>query len=250
MAPRIPIITSVSSGKGGVGKTFVSVNVATCLAGMGKKVLVVDCDLGLANIDIMIGVNPRYTLRDVIFGNLAFRDVIMPTKYGFDFVPASSGIKEMAQLLYENIGKINEAIGSLASDYDHVILDTGAGISENVLQFAITANRNIIVLNRELTSLTDAYATIKVIYQTYRRNSFEVIINSTRTREEGRKIFAHLDAIARKFLGFQLNYLGQIPYDEAVSRSILKQEVLASAHPQSPPAIDCSRIAERMAEWS
>jgi flagellar biosynthesis protein FlhG len=249
MTSEIPVVTSVSSGKGGVGKTFATINLAACLSRMGRKVLIVDCDLGLANIDIMLGVNPQYTLKDVIFGSLEFPDVVISTKYGFDFVPASSGIKEMAQLLYENIDRINAAIGNIALSYDHVLLDTGAGISENVLQFTLFAKRNIVVLNRELTSLTDAYATIKVIYQTFGRHNFEIIVNSTRGDDEGKNIFAHIDTISGKFLGFHLNYLGQIPYDEAVSRSILKQEVLSFMNPQSLAAINCSLIAGKMADW-
>jgi flagellar biosynthesis protein FlhG len=248
MTANTPVVTSVSSGKGGVGKTFIAINVATCLARMGKKVLMVDCDLGLANIDIMLGINPPHTLKDIVFGNLMAKEVIITTQGGFDLVPASSGVKEMAQLLYENIDKIKTAIKEIGADYDHVILDTGAGISENVLQFNLLADRNIIVLNRELTSLTDAYATVKVIYQMFGKNRFELIVNSVRNAEEAIKIFTHINSICRKFLGFSLNFLGYVSYDESVPRSIMKQTVLALAFPQSSPAIQCNTIARKMTE--
>jgi flagellar biosynthesis protein FlhG len=121
-----PLIVSVTSGKGGVGKTFISINLATTLAKRGKKVLVVDCDLGLANIDIMLGMNPQLTLQDVIFGKLELKDVIIPTKGGFDLIPSSSGVREMAQLLFEKIELIKTMILSF-TDYDLILLDTGAG---------------------------------------------------------------------------------------------------------------------------
>lgn len=241
-------ILSISSGKGGVGKTFITVNVATCLAGHKKRVLVVDCDLGLANIDIMIGVSPQYTLKDVIFDNADIERVIIPTQYGFHFIPASSGVKEMTQLLYESIETTKTMITNLAKNYDYVILDTGAGISETVLQFNLFATKNIIVLNRELTSLTDAYATIKVIYQMFGRYAFHIIINSVKDGEEAKRIFTHIDGICKKFLGFPLSLLGHIASDEAVPRSILKRQVLMQAFPEARSAADLARIAENIGE--
>jgi len=246
---KIPLIASISSGKGGVGKTFITVNLAACLARKRKKVLVVDCDLGLSNIDIMLGINPELTLKDVIFGDVNVKDVLITTKGGFDFVPASSGAKEMAQLLYESIETIKNAIAKIAEGYDYVLLDIGAGISETVLQFNLFASRNIIVLNRELTSLTDAYAMIKVIYQMFGRNSFDIIINSTRDEEEGKKIFNHIDGICGKFLGFPLHFLGHIVYDDSVQHSIMKQEILMQSSPGSIPARNCVHIADVMTRW-
>lgn len=249
MECKCPVITSISSGKGGVGKTFVTVNIGAYLAHHGKKVLIVDCDLGLANIDIMLGVNPKFTLKEVVFGDMDIHDVAIHTKHGFDFVPASSGTTEMVQLMYEDIEKIKDALGKLSQRYDLVILDTGAGISESVLQFNLFANRNVIVLNRELTSMTDAYATIKVIYQAFGRDSFNIIVNTVRNEEEARKIFNHIDSICNRFLGFPLHYLGYIVYDEAVPRSIMRQEVLINHQNQSTPAINCASIANRMLTW-
>jgi flagellar biosynthesis protein FlhG len=249
MEGKRPIIASISSGKGGVGKTFVSVNIGACLARQGNKVLIVDCDLGLANIDVMIGVNPKFTLKEVVFGDIDVSNIAIETKYGFDFVPASSGAAEMVQLMYEDIEKIKEALGKIVQKYDLVILDTGAGISESVLQFNLFANKNVIVLNRELTSLTDAYATIKVIYQAFGRDSFDIIVNTARSEEEAIKIFNHIDTICKRFLGFPLHYLGHIVYDEAVPRSIMKQEVLVHTHGNCPPAMHCTSIAEKMVNW-
>ena len=249
MESKHPVITSISSGKGGVGKTFVTVNVGAYLAHQGKKVLIVDCDLGLANVDIMLGIKPKFTLKEVVFGDIDIHNVAIHTKYGFDFVPASSGATEMVQLMYEDIERIKETLGKLAQKYDLVILDTGAGISESVLQFNLFANKNVIVLNRELTSLTDAYATIKVIYQAFGRDSFNIVVNTTRNEEEAKKIFNHIDSICKRFLGFPLHFLGHIVYDEAVPRSIMRQEVLMGNQHRSASAINCASIAQQMVTW-
>ncbi len=243
------IITSVSSGKGGVGKTFITINLAACLAQKQKKVLVVDCDLGLANIDIMLGVHPEFTLKDVVFEDKDIREVVIKTKGGFDFIPASSGVQEMAQLLYESVEKIKTTLARLLQDYDHIILDTGAGIAENVLQFNLFAHKNLIVLNRELTSLTDAYAIIKVIYQMFGKDSFNIIINSAKDEKEGAQIFNHINSISNKFLGFPLSYLGHIVYDETVPRSIMKQEVLVKSAPTSLPSANFQAIGNIMSGW-
>ncbi|HMK64449.1 MAG TPA: MinD/ParA family protein [Thermodesulfobacteriota bacterium] len=249
MANKSPVITSISSGKGGVGKTFIATNLAASLARLGQRVLLVDCDLGLANVDIMLGVHPVHTLKEVAFGRMNAKEVIISTPGGFDLVPASSGFKEMAQLMFENIDRIKKAVKEVSGDYDHIILDTGAGLSETVLQFNLFADRNIIVLNRELTSLTDAYATIKVIFQSFEKKRFDLIINSVRSAQEALKMFNHIDSITQKFLNFELNYLGYVISDEEVPRSIMKQTLLTLSSPQSLPAIHCTAIARKMAEW-
>lgn len=249
MDEHIPVITSVASGKGGVGKTFVTINLAALLAKKGKRVLAVDCDLGLANMDIMLGLDPALTLKDVVFGSSTIRDAIITTRAGFDLIAGSSGVKEMAQPLYEKIQLIKDALRPLFPSYDYVLLDTGAGISEMVLQFNLLGYRNIIVLNRELTSLTDAYAMIKVMYQLFARDCFSVIVNSTVNEKEGLKIFSQIDNTCKKFLGFPLEYLGSITSDQAVPRSIIKQEVLAISTPQSVVSKDCNQITQTICSW-
>jgi flagellar biosynthesis protein FlhG len=248
MSNRKPLIVSVTSGKGGVGKTFVTINLATTLAKAGKRILVVDCDLGLANIDIMLGINPQRTLQDAIFGKRELAEVIVATKGGFDLVPSSSGVPEMAQLLYEKIERVKSMILSLAG-YDMILLDTGAGISEVVLQFNLLASRNLVIINRELTCLTDAYSMIKVMFQVFGRQDFSIIANAVTDEAEAARLFAHMDAICKKFLGFHLSHIGHIPRDEAVSRSILKQEIAVHAAPESAIAREFGRIAGAALGW-
>jgi flagellar biosynthesis protein FlhG len=243
-----PFIVSITSGKGGVGKTFITINLATALARQGKKVLVADCDLGLANIDIMLGINPTLTLKDVVFGRSHLRDVIMPTKGGFDLIPASSGVREMAQLLFEKIQTIKDMLLEI-EDYDLIILDTGAGIAEVVLQFNLLASRNIVVINRELTSLTDAYAMVKVMYQVFSRQSFGIIANSIINEQEGLGIFKNIDNISRRFLGFPLNYLGYVLQDDSVPKSLLKQEIAIMSFPRCPIAANFSQIGRAVLDF-
>ena len=237
-----PFIVSVTSGKGGVGKTFITTNLAATLARQGKKVLVADCDLGLANIDIMLGINPELNLKDVVFGKLHLRDVIIQTKGGFDLIPASSGVREMAQLLFEKIQIIKDMLLEIEG-YDLILLDTGAGIAEVVLQFNLLANQNIVVINKELTSLTDAYAMVKVMYQVFGRQSFSIIANNVPDEKSGLSIFKNIDTISRRFLGFPLNYLGQVLQDDAVPKSVLKQEIAVMSFPRSRIAANFSQIS-------
>jgi flagellar biosynthesis protein FlhG len=247
VAENSPEIISVASGKGGVGKTCITINLAASLSEKGKKVLVIDCDLGLANIDIMLGINPHSNLKDVLFDDVDIRDVLIKTKAGFDILPASSGVREMAQLLHENIEKLKSIMTQISLGYDYVFLDIGAGISDTVLQFNLFANRNFVIVSKDLTSITDAYAMMKTMCRTYGKSDFEIIVNSVRDDSEGLKVFTHLNSICRKFLNFSPRHLGSIPFDDAVTHSIMKQTVLVHLFPKSPPAIKIRGIAEILA---
>lgn len=243
VAGNSPTIISVASGKGGVGKTCITVNLAASLAHTGKRVLVVDCDLGLANIDIMLGVNPLVNLKDLIFGDVDVAEVIIRTSAGFDLLPASSGVREMAQLLYENLERLKEIITRASRDYDYVFLDIGAGISDTVLQFNRFAARDFVVVSRDVTSIADAYAMMKTMHRTFGRESFEIIVNSVHDCDEGFKVYNHIDSMCRRFLGFSPRYLGCIPRDEAIGRSIMKQTPVVRLYPESKAALGMNRVA-------
>lgn len=245
---KTPTIATVTSGKGGVGKTFVTVNLAASLAARGQRVLVVDCDLGLANVDIMLGLHPRLTLKDILFGSAAPEEVILPTKAGFDLLPACSGVREMAQLLFEKIQIVKSVLSALEG-YDVMLLDTGAGIAETVLQFNLLAPRNIVVLNRELTSITDSYAMMKVMHQVFGRDAFSLVVNAVADNREGEKIFHHVDGICRRFLGFATDYLGPIYRDEAVPKSILRQKPLVLADRGSKTTACFEHLAGVVSRW-
>lgn len=243
-----PLIVSVTSGKGGVGKTFISINLAATLAKRGNKILVVDCDLGLANIDIMLGINPQKTLQDVIFGNTELKDVIVRTEGGFDLIPSSSGVREMAQLLFEKIALIKSMILSV-TDYDLILLDTGAGISEVVLQFNLLASKNIVIINSELTCLTDAYSMIKVMFQVFGREDFSIIVNAVSDGNEAVRLASHMNSICKKFLGFPLQHIGHITRDDGVSKSIMRREIAVLAAPKSDIARNFYQLADAVISW-
>jgi len=243
-----PLILSVTSGKGGVGKTFTTLNLAATLAQTKKKILVVDCDLGLANIDIMLGINPPHTLQDVIFGDKNLRDIVIPTKGGFDLIPSSSGVRDMAQLLFEKIELVKAMILEF-TNYDIIMLDTGAGISEVVLQFNLLASKNIVIINKELTCLTDAYSMIKVMFQVFERKDFGIIANAVANENEAMRLFNHINSICKKFLGFDLHYTGHILNDELASQSILTQKIAVLASPHSGMANNFKKISEKVRTW-
>jgi flagellar biosynthesis protein FlhG len=244
-----PIVSSIASGKGGVGKTFITANLGACLARKGQRVLVVDCDLGLANMDILLGISPAFTLQDVAFGDKTVKEVIIPTPAGFDLVPACSGAKEMGQLINEKIDMLKDTLNTIFSEYDHILLDTGAGISEAVLQFNLVAPKNIIVLNREPTSLTDAYAVIKVMHQRFERRSFGIIVNSAHNDKEADSLFGHMDRVCKEFLGLSIHYLGYVVSDNAVPNSIVHQKVLTKEKPHCEVGKNCACIAEAVSDW-
>lgn len=250
MVSTKPVITAIASGKGGVGKTFITSNLAACLAMDGNRVLVVDCDLGLANMDILLGIAPAFTLQDVVFGDKTIKDIIISTEAGFDLVPASSGVKEMGQLLYEKITLVKSTLETIFPEYDQILLDTGAGISEVVLQFNLFAAKNVVVLNKEPTSLTDAYAVIKVLFQRFRRKSFGIIVNSANDAQEADRLFNHINAVCENFLGLSLQYLGHIVRDDAVPQSIVSQNVLVKQEPFSKISENCVAVSRAVFDWN
>jgi flagellar biosynthesis protein FlhG len=249
MGKKQTVVTSIASGKGGVGKTFITANLGACLAREGNRVLVVDCDLGLANMDILLGINPPFTLQDVVLGDKVVQDVIISTEAGFDLAPASSGVKEMGQLIYEKIELVKNTLEAILPEYDQVLLDTGAGISEAVVQFNLFAPKNIVVLNREPTSLTDAYAVIKVMYQRFDKQSFGIIVNSVRDAKEAEGLFNHINKVCQEFLGISLHYLGYVVGHDAVPKSIVNQKILAKEAPDSEIGKRCASIATALSDW-
>jgi len=241
-----PLILSITSGKGGVGKTFTTINLAATLSKTKNKVLVVDCDLGLANIDIMLGINPQNTLQDVLFGHQKVRDILVSTAGGFDLIPSSSGVRDMAQLLFEKIELVKSMILEF-TDYDIILLDTGAGISEVVLQFNLLASRNLVIINRELTCLTDAYSMIKVMFQVFGRSDFGIIVNTVADEKEALGIFTHINSISKRFLGFDLQYVGYILNDNLAAQSILAQKIAVLISPDSKLADNFKKISKNIA---
>jgi flagellar biosynthesis protein FlhG len=224
---------AVTSGKGGVGKTNVVANLAIALRRQGKQVMILDADLGLSNIDILFQLAPRYNIEHVLNGDRSLRDVLVDGPHGIKILPASSGIQELTALDEFQRLKILEEFDAYADDFDVLLIDTAAGISENVAFFCVAAQQIILVTSPEPTSLTDAYALIKVLFTRYQEKEFHVLVNSARSPEEALQVFKRLSMAAERFLSISLDYLGYIPYDDSVPKAVRSQRPFVDAYPQS-----------------
>jgi len=243
---RVRVI-SVTSGKGGVGKTNVVANLAFAMGKMGKRVLILDADLGLANMDILLGLNPRFTIQHVISGERRLQEVILTTPWGCHLLPAASGIQELTDLDYsQRLFLLNE-LDSLQDEFDILLIDTGAGISANVMYFNFAAMERIVVVTNEPTSLTDAYALIKVLTKKYRQRKFKILVNVARNPEEGLHIFKQLSMVVDRFLGSPaMDYLGCVQHDENVPRAVRQQQAVLQRYPNSRASKDFVGLAERI----
>jgi flagellar biosynthesis protein FlhG len=243
-----PRVISVTSGKGGVGKSSIVVNLGLALARKGLRVLLIDADLGLANLDVLLGLTPRFTLHDVLSLRRNLAEVIMEGPEGIKILPASSGIPELADLNEsEKLFLLNE-LDLYSDNLDMVLIDTESGISRNVLFFNLASQQRILVVNNQPTSLTDAYALVKVLALRYGVQSFQVLVNGlTRTRE-AEKVYHTLLTVSERFLGQQisLEYLGFIPQDEFLRESVLQQQPVLSLFPQAPASKSFTGIAQSL----
>lgn len=239
-----PVVICFSSGKGGVGKTSISVNLAAALSEKGKKVLLVDGDLGLANVDIVLGINTRHTMREIIEDGCPPSEILVEITPGFFVLPASSGVPEMATLSYEEQAFLTDAVESVMTGFDFVFVDSAAGIGESVLWFNEWAHKNIVVLTPDPTSLTDAYALIKVINSQYGRQEFNILANNVSNKKEGKAVFDSIAAVLNKFLKIEPNYIGAVPRDNKVVQAIRSQKPFFLEFPDCQVGRAIENIAE------
>ena len=224
-------VISITSGKGGVGKTNVVANLAYALAQLGKKILVVDADLGLANIDILLGLTPKYNLQHVIMGQKRLAEVIVTGPGGIKILPASSGVEELTSLTMEQRKRLLAEFSLLDEAYDFVLIDTAAGISGNVIYFNLAASEIINVVEPDPTSFTDAYALMKVLSVKYGANNFKALINNVASEAEAKDIFEKLRLVADKFLQIKLEYLGHILRDDKLREAVRLQHAVTEIYP-------------------
>jgi flagellar biosynthesis protein FlhG len=233
---------AITSGKGGVGKTCLTANLGWALVKAGRRVLVLDADLGLANLDILLNLNPIATLHDVIAGTHRLEEVILEGPGGLLVLPAGSGMADYSRLTSGLRERLPEVIERLSQDHDYLLLDSGAGISDVVLYIASLAQEVLMVATPEPTSLADAYATIKVMALQQERTVFSLVMNQVPKERDGQALVDQLQQVANRFIrdalgrSVSLAYLGAIPADPAVERSVCKRQLLAASHPESPAA--------------
>lgn len=243
----MPLVLSVTSGKGGVGKTNFSVNLACELSSLGYSVVVLDADLGLANVDIVLGIAPEKNLFHLLHQDARLDEVLQKTDYGFSILPASSGISEMLALDTGQKLELLEALDGLDDNVDFLIVDTGAGINDNVIYFNIAVQERILILTPEPTSLTDAYALIKVLKVEHGIERFRVVVNMAKSEQEAKKVFAKLHSACDHFMsGISLDLLGFIPRDDKVRKAVIQQTPFTRLDPSSPASRKMAELAAKV----
>jgi flagellar biosynthesis protein FlhG len=239
---------AVTGGKGGVGKTVVAVSMATALAQAGQRVLLLDGDTGLASVDVQLGLAPRYTLEHLLNGERSLADLLLQTREGVSVVPAASGIARLAALGPREHAALVHAFATLPGNYDVLIIDCAPGIAEQVRRFSEAAQHLVVVLCDEPASLTDAYALIKVLMRERNLRRFKVLVNKSQPGQ-GEALFKRLQRVTDRYLDVDLHYLGEVPEDRAVQKSVREQRTLLSAYPGSPAAHALRRIAVQSRRW-
>ncbi|MCS7150213.1 MAG: MinD/ParA family protein [Caldimicrobium sp.] len=238
---------SIASGKGGVGKTSFVINIALALEYLGQKVLILDADLGLANVDIMLGLAPKFDIRYVLSGQLQLKDILLETEYGFTIVPAGSGINELTQLNTAQKLILKTQMEEAFKPYDFLFIDISAGISDNVLFFSQLADERIVLVTPEPTSMADAYAYLKVAYRKCRIKNFNIVINMAKDDSEGKRIYQQLLYVCEKFLpDIKLSLLGILHYDECVKKSIRSQIPFLKYCPDAKISTKVKEIAYKL----
>ena len=244
-------VITITSGKGGVGKTHTTVNLGYQLAKSGKRVLLLDADLGLANINIMLGFEPKATIAQVLDGKAKIKDVIVSrsigsSKQSLDILPAASGIQEVVNLNESQRMLLLSEIGKLSENYDYVLVDTAAGIGDSVVYFNTAAEEIVVIIAPEPTSITDAYALIKVLSSHHGLKEFSILVNRNPIGEDGRKTYAKLAMATDKFLHVRLKYVGAISEDETVSASVRAQKPFCELYPSAKASRDVAKISEKI----
>ncbi len=243
-------VIAVTSGKGGVGKTSLSVNLAMEMAKRGKKVVIFDADFGLANVEVMLGIRPTYNLLDLIHNNKTMPEIITKGPMGIGFISGGSGVSELAALDKNSIKLLISEMIKLDNMYDIVIIDTGAGITDSVMEFVMVSPEVLLVVTPEPTSITDAYSLLKVLRRKEEFNplykTINVVSNRVTAEGEGKEIFAKMNTVSSKFLSTKLEYLGAIPQDKNASMAIIEQKPVVSAYPNSPASKAIGELAIKL----
>ncbi len=243
---HITCVYSITSGKGGVGKTAVVANLAYTLASMGKHVLILDADLGLANIDVVFGLTPAYNLNHFFSGEKELDTILIEGPLGIKILPAGSGIQNFTRLDSHQKMRLLNALDSMNNHFDFVLIDTEAGISENVTYFNTAAQEILIVTTPEPTAITDAYALMKLLSTQYHEKAFNLLVNQVHTEEDALDVYRKLTMVSNRYLDISIDYLGSIPEDRQMVESIRKQKVISELLPGSKISQAFDQLASRI----
>lgn len=242
-------VIAVTGGKGGIGKTNIAVNLAMAMSQLGRKVMVMDADLGLGNVDVLLGLHPKANLHHVITGERTLEEIMMDGPGNIKVIPASSGIQDMAQLDAHTHAGLITAFSELSHDVDVLIIDTAAGISDTVISFLRAAQEVLVVVNDEPASITDAYAIIKLLSRNYSVFRFRIVANMTQSAQHGREIYTKISKVTDRFLEVALDYAGHIPEDDFLRKSVKKQRAVVEAFPRSKSAQAFALLADKANRW-
>lgn len=245
-APSAVNVIAVTSGKGGVGKTNIAVNLAVSMARQGREVVLFDADLSLANVDIALGLKPRYDIRHVMSGERTLEEILLEGPEGVRIVPASSGISSMTDLSTPERAGLISAFSELTIPIDTLIVDTGAGIDSSVLSFSSACQSIIVVICDEPTSITDAYALIKVLNKECGVKKFQLLANMVDNESQGRLLYGKLSRVAERFLDVSLGYLGAIPRDSYLRKAVQQQSAVVEVYPRCPSAQALMKVADNI----
>jgi len=247
--PRPVRAIAVTGGKGGVGKTNVSVNLGVAAAELGQKVMLLDADLGLANIDVVLGLHPQHDLSHVMRGECALDEVLVEGPAGLKVIPGASGVQALADLSSAEHTGLIRAFSELAGDTELLIVDTAAGISETVLSFSRASHEIVVVVCDEPASITDAYAIIKLLNRDYGHRRFRILANMVRTAQEGRELFNKMCRVTDRYLDVTLGFMGAVPYDDSLRKAVRAQRPVVQAFPRSRVAQVFRNLAKKIDTW-
>ncbi len=236
----------ISSGKGGVGKSTIALNMSLVLCSYGKKVILMDADMGMANIDIMLGIVPNYTIQHVVQGRKRLKDIVIDGPAGVKIIPGGSGINELANLNDNETSRLIQELGKVDGEYDYMIIDTGAGISRNVISFLLAADDVIIVTTAEPTSLTDAYGTVKTIIRQSYAGQIYLIVNKVTNNSEGIMVAEKFRIACNKFLATDIIPIGNVVSEPVVVEGIMRQQAFTQIFPHSTATHNIVSIVNRL----
>ncbi len=249
MKKQMVKVIAVTGGKGGVGKTNVTLNLAMAMAQMGKRVLVLDADLGLANCDVMLGLRVEKNLSHVLSGEVELDDILIEGPFGIKIVPATSGTQSMTELTPAEHAGLIRAFSELRTPFDVMLVDTAAGISDMVLSFSRASQDVLVVVCDEPSSITDAYALMKILSREHAVQKFKIVANMVRSLREGQELFAKLSRVTDRFLDVTLELVATIPFDENVRKAARKQKAFIDAFPKTPASLAVKTLATRAVQW-